>query len=25
MARTAVHSNGAPRAIGPYSQAVQVD
>jgi 2-iminobutanoate/2-iminopropanoate deaminase len=25
MARKAVHSDGAPKAIGPYSQAVQVD
>ncbi len=25
MARTALHSNRAPQAIGPYSQAVQVD
>jgi 2-iminobutanoate/2-iminopropanoate deaminase len=25
MARTAVHSDAAPKAIGPYSQAIQVD
>jgi len=25
MARTALHSNDAPKAIGPYSQAIQVD
>ena len=25
MARTALHSDGAPKAIGPYSQAIQVD
>ncbi|HEY8210156.1 MAG TPA: RidA family protein [Myxococcaceae bacterium] len=25
MARTAVHSEAAPKAIGPYSQAIQVD
>jgi 2-iminobutanoate/2-iminopropanoate deaminase len=25
MARKALHSDGAPKAIGPYSQAIQVD
>ena len=25
MARKAIHSDDAPKAIGPYSQAVQVD
>lgn len=25
MARTALHSDGAPKAIGPYSQAIQVE
>ncbi|HYV46934.1 MAG TPA: RidA family protein [Myxococcaceae bacterium] len=25
MARTALHSDGAPKAIGPYSQAIQAD
>ena len=25
MARTAIHSNEAPKAIGPYSQAIQVE
>jgi 2-iminobutanoate/2-iminopropanoate deaminase len=25
MARNAIHSENAPKAIGPYSQAIQVD